>query len=76
MLRNTGNTDAYIVEYGFLDSTKDDVAKLKNNWQDFSISLIISVFILVVLALSKNIITLTLLHIVHLSFSKFYRLLC
>ena len=36
MLRNTGNTDAYIVEYGFLDSTKDDVAKLKNNWQEYA----------------------------------------
>lgn len=36
MLRNTGNTDAYIVEYGFLDSTKDDAAQLKNNWQEYA----------------------------------------
>lgn len=36
MLRNTGDTDAIIVEYGFLDSMKDDVTQLKNNWQDYA----------------------------------------
>ena len=36
MLRDTGNTDAIIIEYGFLDSTKDDVAQLKNNWLDYA----------------------------------------
>lgn len=36
MLRNTGNTEAVIIEYGFLDSTKDDVIQLKNNWQNYA----------------------------------------
>ena len=36
MLRNTGNTEAIIIEYGFLDSTKDDVIQLKNNWQNYA----------------------------------------
>jgi len=31
--RNTGNTQPIIVEYGFLDSTGDDVSQLKNNWE-------------------------------------------
>lgn len=30
--RNTGVTEPVIVEYGFLDSTKDDVTQLKNNY--------------------------------------------
>lgn len=36
MLRDTGKTDAIIIEYGFLDSNKDDVAQLKNNWLDYA----------------------------------------
>ena len=36
MLRNTGNTDAYIIEYGFLDSKQDDVNQLKNNSVDYA----------------------------------------
>ena len=36
MLRNTGNTDALIVEYGFLDSKLDDANQLKNNWQNYA----------------------------------------
>ena len=36
MLRDTGNTDAIIVEYGFLDSNEDDVYQLKNNWQNYA----------------------------------------
>ena len=36
MLRNTGNTDALIVEYGFLDSKGDDVNQLKNNYLDYA----------------------------------------
>jgi LysM repeat protein len=36
MLRNTGNTEAMIIEYGFLDSSKDDVAQLKNNWKNYA----------------------------------------
>lgn len=36
MQRNTGNTEAITVEYGFLDSTGDDVQQLKNNWQNYA----------------------------------------
>lgn len=36
MQRNTGNTQALTVEYGFLDSTKDDVNQLKNNYKDYA----------------------------------------
>lgn len=34
--RNTGVTQPVIVEYGFLDSTVDDVSQLKNNWQKYA----------------------------------------
>ena len=34
--RNTGVTQPVIVEYGFLDSTDDDVEQLKNNWQKYA----------------------------------------
>lgn len=34
--RNTPDTEAVIVEYGFLDSTKDDVNQLKNNYKDYA----------------------------------------
>ena len=33
LLRNTPNNETVIVEYGFTDSSKDDVNQLKNNWQ-------------------------------------------
>lgn len=36
MLRNTGNTESIIVEYGFLDSSGDDVSQLKNNYKDYA----------------------------------------
>lgn len=36
MQRNTGNTETITVEYGFLDSTKDDVTQLKNDWQKYA----------------------------------------
>lgn len=36
MLRNTPNNETVIVEYGFADSTGDDVSQLKNNWQDLT----------------------------------------
>ena len=36
MLRNTGNTDALIIEYGFLDSKGDDVNQLKNNYKNYA----------------------------------------
>lgn len=34
--RNTPDTEAVIVEYGFLDSSKDDVNQLKNNYKDYA----------------------------------------
>lgn len=36
MQRNTGNTQTLTVEYGFLDSTKDDVSQLKNNYRNLA----------------------------------------
>lgn len=36
MQRNTGDTESITIEYGFLDSNKDDVAQLKNNWQKYA----------------------------------------
>lgn len=36
MLRNTPNNETVIVEYGFADSTGDDVIQLKNNWKDLT----------------------------------------
>lgn len=36
MLRDTPNNETLIVEYGFADSTGDDVSILKNNWEDLS----------------------------------------
>ena len=34
--RNTGQTQPIIVEYGFLDSSGDDVNQLKNNWEELA----------------------------------------
>ena len=34
--RNTGVTEPVLVEYGFLDSTGDDVAQLKNNAEKYA----------------------------------------
>ena len=34
--RNTGNTQPIIVEYGFLDSSGDDVNQLKNDWPELT----------------------------------------
>lgn len=34
--RNTGVTQPVIVEYGFLDSTLDDVSQLKNNYEKYA----------------------------------------
>lgn len=36
MLRNTPNNETIIVEYGFADSTGDDVEQIKNNWQELT----------------------------------------
>ena len=36
MLRETPNNESIIVEYGFADSTGDDVNQIKNNWQELT----------------------------------------
>lgn len=36
IMRDTPNTEAIIVEYGFLDSAGDDVSQIKNNWQEYA----------------------------------------
>ena len=36
ILRDTPNNESIIVEYGFVDSTGDDVSQLKNDWQDLA----------------------------------------
>ncbi|MBE6154747.1 MAG: LysM peptidoglycan-binding domain-containing protein [Firmicutes bacterium] len=36
MLRETPNNESIIVEYGFLDSTVDDVSQIKNNWEELA----------------------------------------
>ena len=36
ILRDTPNNESIIVEYGFVDSTKDDVSQLKNNWENLA----------------------------------------
>ena len=35
-MRDTPNNETVIVEYGFADSTGDDVSQLKNNWEDLA----------------------------------------
>ncbi len=36
LLRDTPNNETIIVEYGFVDSTGDDVDLLKNSWEDLA----------------------------------------
>mgnify|MGYP003441011463 CR=1 FL=1 len=36
MQRDTGNTESITVEYGFLDSSGDDINQLKNNWKNYA----------------------------------------
>ena len=36
ILRETPNNESIIVEYGFLDSTGDDVNQIKNNWEELA----------------------------------------
>lgn len=36
IMRDTPNTEAVLIEYGFLDSTKDDVEQLKNNYKELA----------------------------------------
>ena len=36
ILRDTPNNESVIIEYGFADSTGDDVSLLKNNWEELA----------------------------------------
>ena len=36
IMRDTPNNETVIVEYGFADSTGDDVNQIKNNWEDLA----------------------------------------
>ena len=36
ILRETPNNESIIIEYGFADSSGDDSAIIKNNWQDLA----------------------------------------
>lgn len=36
IMRDTPNNETLIVEYGFADSTGDDVSQLKNNWEELA----------------------------------------
>ena len=36
IMRDTPNNETVIVEYGFADSTEDDVSQIKNNWEDLA----------------------------------------
>lgn len=36
MQRNTGDVESMTIEYGFLDSGKDDVTQLKNNYKNYA----------------------------------------
>lgn len=36
IMRDTPNNETVIVEYGFVDSTGDDVLQLKNNWENLA----------------------------------------
>lgn len=36
MLRDTPNNESVIVEYGFIDSTKDDVKQIKDNYEKYA----------------------------------------
>ena len=36
ILRDTPNNESIIVEYGFVDSTLDDVSQLKNDWEELA----------------------------------------
>lgn len=43
MQRNTGNTESITIEYGFLDSKKDDVNQLKENWKNYAEAVVRSI---------------------------------
>ena len=41
--RNTGITEPIIIEYGFLDSSKDDTSQLKNDWPRYAEAVVKSI---------------------------------
>jgi len=43
LLRNTPNNETVIIEYGFTDSSKDDVNQIKNNWESLAESVVKSI---------------------------------
>lgn len=53
--RNTGNTEAIIVEYGFLDSTLDDPEQLKNDYQALTKSVVDAVLEYIGYSQDKNV---------------------
>lgn len=54
MQRNTGNTESVTVEYGFLDSKKDDVNQLKNNWENLAEAVVRAVTTYIGVPYNKN----------------------
>ena len=52
--RNTGNTQPVIVEYGFLDSTGDDVNQLKNDYEKYAQAVVDAVAEYIGLNVSDN----------------------
>lgn len=55
--RNTGNTEAIIVEYGFLDSTLDDPDQLKNDYKTLTKAVVDAVLEYIGYSQDKNVYT-------------------
>lgn len=55
--RNTGNTEAIIVEYGFLDSTLDDPEQLKNDYRTLTKAVVDAVLEYIGYSQDKNVYT-------------------
>lgn len=54
LLRNTPNNETLIVEYGFTDSTLDDVDEIKNNWQNLAEAVVKALADYIGVSYSKN----------------------
>lgn len=55
--RNTGNTEAIIVEYGFLDSTLDDPEQLKNDYRTLTEAVVDAILEYIGYSQDKNVYT-------------------
>ena len=55
--RNTGNTEAIIVEYGFLDSTLDDPDQLKNDYRTLTQAVVDAILEYIGYSQDKNVYT-------------------